>query len=217
MKPFGSVNSVEKEGVSYIICMRINSQIQNRLSYIPLIAPSTSVHRMKQLTQAADSFIYVVSTLGVTGARSQVNQQLPDFLKLIRSQTSLPLAVGFGVSTREHLLDIGAQAEGVVIGSKIITALKAAGKGDGGKAVCEFSLQVTGRSREEIQSSLKLLDGQPDSYTACNGTDGAQSKHDFETRFGAFGGQYAPESLVDCLGEIERVCFSCTYIFQNYF
>ena len=169
---------------------------------------------MKQLTQSADSFIYVVSTLGVTGARAQVNENLASFLQSIRSQTTLPLAVGFGVSTREHFVDIGAKAEGVVIGSKIITTLKSAGKGEGGNVVREFALGVTGRDKEEIQSSLELLESQPDSCAVyVEGSAGeAQSKHAFDTRFGAFGGQYAPESLVDCLEEIEMVPYSCSRV-----
>lgn len=76
--------------------------LQNRLSYIPLIAPSTSLDRIRHLVTVADSFIYVVSTMGVTGARSNVNTLLPDLVARIRQYTDLPLAVGFGVTTRER-------------------------------------------------------------------------------------------------------------------
>ena len=101
--------------------------ISSSLSYIPLIAPSTSENRIAQLVKVANSFIYVVSTLGVTGARVSVNSELPDYIKRIKRHTEIPLAVGFGVSTRQHFLQVGAAAEGVVIGSKIISVMKEAG------------------------------------------------------------------------------------------
>jgi len=98
------------------------------LSYIPLIAPSTSDARIGHLAQVADSFIYVLSKLGVTGASSTVNVELPNLVSRIRRHTNLPLAVGFGVSTREQFQSVGAYADGVVIGSKIVTVLRDAGE-----------------------------------------------------------------------------------------
>lgn len=82
---------------------------------------------MKNLVAIASSFVYVVSVSGVTGARTQVSDSLPDLLKKIKQYTKIPLAVGFGVSNREQFLNVGSHAEGVVIGSKIITVLKEAG------------------------------------------------------------------------------------------
>ena len=159
---------------------------------------------MKHLTSIADSFIYVVSTLGVTGARTTVNKDLPEFLKTIRSQSSLPLAVGFGVSTREHFLNVGSQAEGVVIGSKLISILKMAPAGQRGQAVKSFALEVTGRSLESIAKSNTLLAKETDAFTGLN-KEAAQVSHTLCSRFGEYGGQYAPESLVECLEEIEKV------------
>jgi tryptophan synthase len=84
--------------------------------------------RIGHLAQVADSFIYVVSKLGVTGASSTVNVELPNLVSRIRRHTDLPLAVGFGVSNREQFQAVGVHADGVVIGSKIITVLRDAGK-----------------------------------------------------------------------------------------
>ncbi|KAI8612038.1 tryptophan synthase alpha chain-domain-containing protein, partial [Chytriomyces sp. MP71] len=97
---------------------------EHGLSYIPLIAPATTDARIKNLVSIADSFIYVVSRYGVTGAQDNVSVDLASLVKRVKAHTNLPLAVGFGVSTREHFLQVGAQAEGVVIGSKIITTIK---------------------------------------------------------------------------------------------
>jgi len=82
---------------------------------------------MAKLAAVADSFIYVVSVAGVTGQRKTVNDQLPALIDRIKSHTTLPLAIGFGVSTREQFKYIGSLAEGVVIGSALINVLEANG------------------------------------------------------------------------------------------
>ena len=66
--------------------------------------------------------------MGITGTRSTINSELPNLVGRIRKYTSLPLAVGFGVSTREHFRLVGSYVDGVVIGSKIVQVLKGAGK-----------------------------------------------------------------------------------------
>ena len=101
------------------------------LSYVPLIAPATSEKRMKLLCSIADSFIYVVSRMGVTGATGALSSGLPDLLKRVHQYSGgVPAAVGFGVSTREHFVEVGKVAEGVVIGSQIINTLKKSAEGE---------------------------------------------------------------------------------------
>ena len=83
------------------------------LSYVPLIAPATSEKRMQLLCGIADSFVYVVSRMGVTGALGTVNAALPQFLdKVHRYSKGKPAAVGFGISKREHFESVGRMAEG---------------------------------------------------------------------------------------------------------
>jgi tryptophan synthase len=118
---------------------------QFALSYIPLITPTTSESRIKQLVSVANSFIYVVSVSGVTGARSEVSSSLPELVKKIKKFTNMPLAVGFGVSNREQFVNVGQSAEGVVIGSKIITVIKNAEKSKRASSAKEFAESVTGR------------------------------------------------------------------------
>ncbi|KAJ3209303.1 tryptophan synthetase [Dinochytrium kinnereticum] len=172
------------------------------LSYVPLIAPSTTDARMKQLASVADSFIYVVSTLGVTGARAAVSSDLPDLLAKIKTYTSQPLAVGFGVSTREHFVDVARHADGVVIGSKIITTLKNADPSKRAEAVFEFAKMITARD-VALGSGSSLAKDDPLKATADIVGD-SHFGHTLQPRFGDFGGQYAPEALVDCLDEIEQ-------------
>src|SRR5271154_5195953 len=103
-----------------------------RLSYVPLIAPATTESRMKLLCGIADSFVYVVSRMGVTGVSGKLNPDLPKYLERVhRYSGGKPTAVGFGVSTRDDFLNVQSIAEGVVIGSQIITTL---GKAPSGQA-----------------------------------------------------------------------------------
>lgn len=116
------------------------------LSYVPLIAPATSDSRMKLLCKIADSFIYVVSRMGVTGATGTLNTKLPELLDRVhRYSGNIPAAVGFGVSTREHFLSVSEIAEGVVIGSQIVTTIANAPPGQGAQKVEEYCSQITGR------------------------------------------------------------------------
>jgi tryptophan synthase len=98
-----------------------------RLSYIPLITPSTSETRISALAAAADSFAYVVSRMGVTGEQTTINKDLPGFLERIRSHSNVYLAVGFGVGSPEQFEAVAQHSDGVVIGSKFINIIKEAG------------------------------------------------------------------------------------------
>jgi len=98
---------------------------QYAMSYVPLICPTTSDARIKKLTSLAYSFVYCVSINGVTGERVELPENLPVFINRVRQFTSLPLAVGFGISTRRQFESAGKIGDGVVIGSAIIRALSA--------------------------------------------------------------------------------------------
>ncbi|KAL8810177.1 MAG: hypothetical protein Q9200_002784 [Gallowayella weberi] len=205
------------------------------LSYVPLIAPATSESRMKLLCKIADSFIYVVSRMGVTGASETLNKALPELLDRVHLYSNnVPAAVGFGVSTRQHFIDVGRIAEGVVIGSQIVITLASAPQGEGAKKVEEFCSEITGRKvsheiSDEVthiqQKEDSMINGydshkdqaQPtdvinqgsngtgpglaDELEALNMNNGAAT---VPSRFGEFGGQYVPESLMDCLAELEE-------------
>ncbi|KAG9299718.1 hypothetical protein G9A89_013078 [Geosiphon pyriformis] len=187
---------------------------QHRLSYVPLIAPSTTDVRIRHLSHVADSFIYVVSRMGVTGSRSTINTELPDLISRIRKHTNLPLAVGFGVSNKEHFDLVASHADGVVIGSKIITILREAEKGKCGEVAKNYAAQISGLTLNGKDAGINNKKFTP----LLNNTNGMNGKHTEESeedikaaaihkldpRFGDFGGQYVPESLVDCLVELEK-------------
>jgi len=97
------------------------------LAFVPLVAPTTETARLPKIAEVARGFVYCVSVTGVTGARSELPPDLSDFLTRIRSHIPLPLAVGFGLSTREQAIAVGRVADGVVMGSAIIRAIEAGG------------------------------------------------------------------------------------------
>ena len=179
---------------------------------------------MRLLCQLADSFIYVVSRQGVTGSSGTLNANLPELLARVKKYSGdKPAAVGFGVSTREHFVSLAGICDGVVVGSMIVTTLQKASKGDEAKAVQEFCSYLCGRTANlgedatrEVGIAEAVSAAQEPSATASvdavitdNDTDDLvrqlQALHGkIPERFGEFGGQYVPESLMDCLSELEE-------------
>lgn len=95
----------------------------NALSMPLLVAPSTPRERAKRIADAATGFVYVVSRLGVTGAGSTPNlAPLRPQMAMLREVTDKPLAVGFGVSRPEHVREVAALADGIIVGSALIDA-----------------------------------------------------------------------------------------------
>ncbi len=90
---------------------------------IPLIAP-TSNARIKRIAANASGFVYCVSSLGVTGERAEFYSGIHDFLATVREATTLPIAVGFGISSREQVAGFEGICDGVVVGSAIVRQIE---------------------------------------------------------------------------------------------
>ena len=101
--------------------------LSNGVDVISLIAP-TSKQRIQKIASEATGFIYVVSSLGVTGMRSEIKTDLNAILSDIREVTDLPLAVGFGINTPEQASNIGKIADGVIVGSAIVKIIEEYGE-----------------------------------------------------------------------------------------
>ena len=182
--------------------------------------------------------------MGVTGATGKLSEGIQELVDRVhRYSNNVPAAGGFGVSTRQHFLDVGSVAEGVVIGSQIVTTLANAPARQGAEKVKEYCSEITGRkvgehtvtngvrekeTREKptVNGNQKLENGHGDNEDPVhvdevikqgqngsgpglatqlealnmNGGDIAA----VPSRFGEFGGQYVPESLMDCLAELEE-------------
>jgi tryptophan synthase len=167
---------------------------------------------MKILCKIADSFIYVVSRMGVTGATGTLSSGLSDLLARVHQYSgNIPAAVGFGVSTRAHFESVASFAEGVVIGSQMITTIADAPPGKAAARIEQYCASITGRgginkahvptepANGAVEHASPSLADQFEELTTIS--------HDNPARFGEFGGQYVPESLMDCLAQLED-CFN---------
>ncbi|SYX84664.1 tryptophan synthase subunit alpha [Paenibacillus alvei] len=92
---------------------------------IPLVAP-TSESRVSSIVAEGRGFIYCVSSLGVTGVRDTFDSQVDSFIELVRRSTELPIAIGFGISTAEHVKHFGKHCDGVIVGSAIVRRIEEA-------------------------------------------------------------------------------------------
>ena len=110
-----------------------------------LLAPTSDRDRILEVARHASGFIYCVSVTGVTGARSELSDELPAFLARVRRQTDVPLAIGFGISTREHVEAVGKLADAAVIGSAFVRAVASAPRTERPRAVRAYMEGITGR------------------------------------------------------------------------
>lgn len=94
------------------------------LDTVFLAAPTSSPRRLKLIAEYSSGFVYLVSRLGVTGEQQSVSATVAPLIEAMRAQTKLPLAVGFGVSRPEHVAELGRQAEGVVVGSALMSLIE---------------------------------------------------------------------------------------------
>jgi tryptophan synthase alpha chain len=102
----------------------------NDLRMIYLIAPTSTEKRVKAITAQASGFIYYVSRTGVTGERERLATDLGAHIQLVRRHTDLPIAVGFGIATPDHVRDVAALADAVVVGSAIVRRVGSGGDSD---------------------------------------------------------------------------------------
>ena len=93
---------------------------QRGLHSIPLIAPSTSDERAREILAAASGFVYCITVKGITGVRTELPPDLAGYLSRVSALTPLPVCAGFGISTPEMAAAVGKHAEGIVVGSALV-------------------------------------------------------------------------------------------------
>lgn len=96
---------------------------QHHLAPVFLVAPSSTDARLRMTVEACEGFVYVASTMGVTGARAQVGGGARGLVERARALTDLPLCVGLGVSTGDQAAEVAGFADGVIVGSALVRAV----------------------------------------------------------------------------------------------
>lgn len=147
--------------------------------------------------------------MGTTGSsdKAALNSALPDIIARIKEYATVPLAVGFGVSTREHYnVIVDAGAEGVVVGSKLVFVIKQAPPAQAAAKVEEYcrSISLKGQVPQDQHHPPAKVAKQTTKHTEPLAPSSASETAVLPARFGQFGGQYVPEALFDCLVELEQ-------------
>lgn len=97
------------------------------VALISLVAP-TSENRIAMIAREAEGFLYIVSSLGVTGTRKEITTDLSSIVRVVRQNTAIPCAIGFGISTPEQARQMARLADGVIVGSAIVRLLEQYGR-----------------------------------------------------------------------------------------
>lgn len=130
------LDNAKKSGISGVIIPDLpfeeKAELQSvaqkyDIDVISLIAP-TSEQRIQMIAKEAQGFVYEVSSLGVTGVRSEIKTDLESITKAVKSVTDIPVAIGFGISTPEQAKKYSAVADGVIVGSAIVKIIAQHGK-----------------------------------------------------------------------------------------
>ncbi len=122
---------------------------QRDLCTVFLGAQTNTDERLRRVAQASSGFLYLVSTAGVTGMRETISEQAIPLLERARKATDLPLAIGFGLSRREHMEAVAPYAEGAIVGSAIMRVVEE----HGGSPELEARLEELAR---ELKSGLRI-------------------------------------------------------------
>lgn len=115
------------------------------LDRIFLVAPSSTPERLAVTVQASRGFVYAASTMGVTGARDAVSTAAPELVSRVKAVSDIPVGVGLGVRSREQAAQIAAYADGVIVGSALVSALQ-----DGVQAVRTLTTELADGVRQRI-------------------------------------------------------------------
>lgn len=126
-----------EEAAEYLRAMRAND-----LAPVFLAAPTSTDVRLKRICAVARGFVYAVSRTGVTGARQQLAEDAEKLVTRLRRVTKLPVAIGFGISTRKQFAEAGEFADAVVVGSAIVEVIER-NRGHEAAAVGEFVRQLS--------------------------------------------------------------------------
>ena len=116
---------------------------EHGLGLVAMLAPTSTEERIVLGCERADGFVYCVSVTGVTGARSDLPDDLPEFVARVRRHTELPVAVGFGIAERRHVERVGQVADVAAVGSALINVIDSAPPGEAASRAGAFVRALT--------------------------------------------------------------------------
>lgn len=114
------------------------TMVEAGLDPIFLISPTTSDERIRKSSELGSGFLYVISRLGVTGARADMARGTDDLLARVRLQSNLPLAIGFGISRPEHVAEACRHADAAVVGSALVSVIAEQGRAGAAERAGEY-------------------------------------------------------------------------------
>ena len=126
----------------------VNASDTHGLDRIFLVAPSSTPERLAATVEASRGFVYAASTMGVTGARDAVSDAAPELVQRVKEVSDIAVGVGLGVRSREQAAQIGSYADGVIVGSALVSAL-----GDGIPAVRALTEELAKGVRQRISET----------------------------------------------------------------
>jgi tryptophan synthase alpha chain len=121
---------------------------EHHLDRIFLVAPSSTPQRLVTTVEASRGFVYAASTMGVTGARDAVSNSAPELVSRVKAVSDIPVGVGLGVRSREQAAEIGGYADGVIVGSALVSALS-----DGLPALRALTAELATGVRQRVSAS----------------------------------------------------------------
>jgi tryptophan synthase alpha chain len=130
---------IVEEAGEYLDAMRANG-----LAPVFLAAPTSPDERLKAIAEASQGFVYAISRVGITGTRTELASDAEQLVKRLKQFTKLPIALGFGISTPEHVRAVAQFADAAVVGSAIVALVEQTPATDAAKAVGEFVARLKG-------------------------------------------------------------------------
>jgi tryptophan synthase alpha chain len=130
---------IVEEAEEYLRVMR-----ENDLAPVFLAAPTSPDARLKAIAESSHGFVYAISRVGITGTQTELASDAQGLVERIKQFTKLPVALGFGVSTPEHVRAVGEFADAAVVGSAIVALIEKTPAAEAPKAVGEFVRELCG-------------------------------------------------------------------------
>ncbi len=134
---------IVEEAAEYLEALR-----RHHLAPIFLAAPTSPDERLERIAAVCQGFVYAISRTGITGARTSLESDAEQLVRRLRRYTTLPIAVGFGISTPEHFAAVGEFADAAVIGSALVATIEQAGPKHAASSIARFIQGLRGVAKE---------------------------------------------------------------------